>query len=70
MIYKGTMLNPDAYMVREIRKRIKKRNGFCINKEEKTEDTKCPCKQYRESGCCDCGLYIQDFNALWGEATT
>lgn len=64
MLYEGTMLNPDATMRKEIQKRIRKRNGFCINKEEKNEDTKCPCRQYRETGECDCGLYVRDISSL------
>ena len=63
-MYSGTMLNPDSAMVKEIKKRIKKMNGFCPNKEEKTADTKCPCRQYRETGECDCGLYIKDISSL------
>ena len=68
MIYEGTMLNPDETMVRQIRKNIKKRNGFCLNKEEKNADTKCPCRQYREHGDCDCGLYVRDISALINSA--
>lgn len=63
-MYDGTMLNPDEHMRREIEKRIRKRNGFCVNKEEKNDDTKCPCREYRETGSCDCGLYVKDYSAL------
>lgn len=68
MIYEGTMLNPDEAMVRSIRKSIKKRNGFCPCKPEKTADTKCPCLEYREHGQCDCGLYVRDISQLINQA--
>ncbi len=64
MLYEGTILNPDDEMVRNIKKKIKKKNGFCLNKEEKNADTKCPCKDYRERGECDCGLYVKDISSL------
>ena len=54
-------------MRKEIQRRIKKKNGFCLNKKEKNEDTKCPCKDYRERGECDCGLYIRDYRAMVDE---
>lgn len=63
-MYEGTMLNPDPGMRKEIEKRIRKRNGFCPNKEEKNEDTKCPCRDYRETGACDCGLYVPDISKM------
>jgi len=63
-LYEGTILNPDAGMTRRIQKRIKQHNGFCPNKSVKTADTKCPCREYREHGECDCGLYIKDISHL------
>lgn len=64
MIFEGTMLNPDPTMVKEIKKGIKKRNGFCLSKLEKNESTKCPCEDYRNTGSCECGLYVQDISSL------
>lgn len=36
---------------------IRANDGYCPCQFEKTEDTKCPCKTYREEGVCECGLY-------------
>ncbi len=66
-LYEGTMLNPDNSMVKQIKKEIKQHNGFCPNKEERTADTKCPCRAYREGGSCDCGLYVKDISKLINE---
>lgn len=56
----GFMLNPDETFVRGTKKCIKQNNGYCISKPEKTPDTKCPCKEFRETGTCDCCLFIKD----------
>lgn len=64
MLHEGTMLNSDAEMVKRIKKQIKRNNGFCPLKPVKNADTKCPCKDYRDSGFCECGLYIKDISAL------
>lgn len=60
----GTMLNSDTRMRKNIEKQIKRNNGFCPLKPEKNADTKCPCKEYRETGFCECGLYVKDISAL------
>lgn len=56
-----------------ISKAIEDNDGYCINKEEKTEDTKCICKQFKntikdvmdkqnnEVATCDCGLYTVEW---------
>ena len=39
---------------------IKENDGYCVCTIEKTADTKCMCKEFREqeeSGLCHCGLY-------------
>lgn len=40
---------------------IKKNQGYCPCKIEKTPDTKCMCKDFIEGplGYCHCGLYIK-----------
>ena len=63
-LFEGTIENPDSAMVKKIKKRIKQHNGFCPNKNVKDVDTRCPCKEYRETGVCDCGLYIKDISSL------
>ena len=44
----------------EIAAAIKDNGGYCVCAAEKTTDTKCMCKEFREqeeSGLCHCGLY-------------
>lgn len=56
-------INPDKNIVREITNALKEHDGYCPCKLEKTPDTKCMCKQFREQtapGPCDCGLYIKE----------
>lgn len=53
-----TIINPDDEFVKNLRKRIKANNGFCPCQIERTQDTKCPCKDFRETKECHCGLYI------------
>lgn len=56
-------LNPDAEYVKEIRAKLKANNGHCPCAIEKTKDTKCMCKEFREQidreepGFCHCELY-------------
>lgn len=54
-------LSEDKELVQEIKKQLKETGGFCPCRIEKTEDTKCMCKEFREqeSGECHCGLYIK-----------
>ena len=32
--------------------------GYCPCKVDKTQETKCPCKDFRVNGICECGVYI------------
>ena len=56
--------NPDREYTKEIRRQIKDNDGYCPCRLEKTSDTKCMCKEFREqidrneSGLCHCGLYM------------
>lgn len=54
-------LNPDKDFVKEFRQAIKENEGYCPCRKEKTADTKCMCKEFREQeeGTCHCGLYIK-----------
>lgn len=54
-------LNPDKSFVKEFRQAIKENEGYCPCRKEKTADTKCMCKEFREQeeGTCHCGLYIK-----------
>jgi ferredoxin-thioredoxin reductase catalytic subunit len=53
-------VNKDKELVKEIRQKLKENNGFCPCSIIKSDDTKCICKDFRESqelGYCHCGLY-------------
>lgn len=41
---------------------LKNNQGYCPCKLEKTPDTKCICKEFREQleGECHCGLYVKE----------
>ena len=52
----------DKERAEKIRAKIKENDGYCPCKLEKTEDTKCICKEFLEQGVgeCHCGLYIKE----------
>lgn len=55
-------LSEDRELVAEIKQKLKDNGGFCPCRLEQTEDTKCPCKEFREqneAGECHCGLYVK-----------
>lgn len=55
-------MNPDKEIVRIIDEALQKNGGFCPCKLEKTKDTKCICKEFREQdfpGECHCGRFIK-----------
>ena len=53
------IINPDTEFVKNLKKRIKDNGKFCPCKIEKTQDTKCPCLDFRTTGDCCCGLYVK-----------
>lgn len=55
------IVNADKELVELIRSRLKENNGYCPCALEKTDDTKCMCKEFRDKteGYCHCGLYIK-----------
>lgn len=55
-------LSEDKELVQEIRRRLKENDNHCPCKINKTPDTKCMCKEFREqeSGECHCGLYYKE----------
>lgn len=53
------MLNPDQKYVDEMYEAIEKNNGYCPCIIKKSEDTICPCKDFRESNKCHCLLYVE-----------
>ena len=58
--------NPDKEYAQKIRTKLKDNGGYCPCRIDKSEDTKCMCKEFRaqiergESGECHCGLYIAE----------
>lgn len=55
-------LNNDKEVVQTIREGLKATGGYCPCLVEKTPDTKCMCKAFREQtveGPCLCGLYVK-----------
>lgn len=44
------------------RQKLRESNGYCPCRIDKNQDTKCLCKEFRESqelGECHCGLYVR-----------
>ena len=54
--------NPDKDFVEHMLKALKNNNCYCPCKLEKTEHTKCMCKEFleQEDGWCHCGLYYKE----------
>ena len=54
--------NPNKDFIEQMLKALKENSNYCPCKTEKTKDTKCMCKEFREQkdGWCHCGLYYKD----------
>jgi len=59
-------LNPDEAVVATVKEGLKRTGGYCPCRLQKTEDTKCMCKEFREQiadpafeGFCHCYLYYK-----------
>ena len=54
--------NPNKDFVGQMLKALKENSNYCPCKIEKTKDTKCICKEFREQkdGWCHCGLYYKE----------
>lgn len=52
----------DVELRKQIQQALKNNENYCPCRLERTEDTKCICKDFREqkSGICYCGLYIKE----------
>ena len=58
--------NEDADLVAQIKEGLKRKGGYCPCRLQKTEDTKCICKEFRQQiadpefeGYCHCLLYYK-----------
>ena len=59
-------LNSDPEVVASIREGLKRTGGYCPCRVDRTEDTKCICREFREQmadpdfeGYCHCLLYYE-----------
>lgn len=59
-------LNEDKEVVRRVQEGLKKKDGYCPCRLQKTEDNKCICREFREQiadpdfeGYCHCMLYYK-----------
>lgn len=61
MIQMRIEITSDPVKKKEILDALKANDNYCPCRVEKTPDTKCMCKEFREqkSGPCHCGLYIK-----------
>lgn len=52
----------DIGLRNKIRQALAENDGYCPCRLEKTEDTKCMCKEFieQEYGTCHCGLYVKE----------
>lgn len=59
--------NENKEIVETVKKGLKEKDGYCPCRREKTKDTKCMCKEFREQiadpdfeGYCHCMLYYKE----------
>ena len=62
----GVRLNENEEIVKTIREGLKMKGGYCPCRMERTEDTKCICREFRKQmadpdfeGYCHCLLYYK-----------
>lgn len=60
-------LNENEEIVKIVREGLKRNGGYCPCRRDKSEDTKCMCKEFRKQiedptfvGYCHCMLYYKD----------
>ena len=51
----------DTELKEQILQALKESNGYCPCRIDRTPDTKCMCKEFRdmEEGTCHCGLWVK-----------
>lgn len=61
------VFNPDAETVAKIREGLRRKEGYCPCRLQKTEDNICMCREFREQiadpefeGFCHCRLYYKE----------
>lgn len=55
-------MTEDIELKNQILEELKQNSGYCPCRLEKTPDTKCICKEFKEQeyGNCYCGLYYKE----------
>ena len=60
-------LNENAEVVATVKEGLKRTGGYCPCVRERSEDTKCMCREFREQvkdpdveGCCHCRRYYKE----------
>ena len=60
-------LNPDAEIVKTVKEGLKQTGGYCPCRRERTPETKCMCKEFRDQiadenyeGFCHCMPYYKN----------
>ena len=66
-IYMAVRLNENEEVVKRVKAGLEQKGGYCPCRLERTEDTKCICKEFREQiadpnfeGYCHCLLYYKE----------
>lgn len=61
-------LNPDDGVVKAVREGLEHTGGYCPCRRERSEDTRCMCREFREQiadpayeGYCHCMLYYKSY---------
>ncbi|MBR6739240.1 MAG: ferredoxin thioredoxin reductase catalytic beta chain [Oscillospiraceae bacterium] len=61
------IFNEDAQVVEKLREALKKKEGYCPCRIQRTEDNVCMCREFREQiadpefeGYCHCRLYYKE----------
>ena len=61
------IFNPDAEAVARLREGLRRKDGYCPCRLQKTEDNICMCREFREQiadpdfeGFCHCRLYYKE----------
>ena len=54
-------VSEDKELVERIRKQLQENGGYCPCRINRTEDTKCMCKEFLNQGVgkCHCGMYYK-----------